>query len=344
MTNEIKNSILSGNGPGQNPQFINKEAVLASVDTSPKYYFLFLVLSVFSALLASWKISAFNDAPSWTLATSALLATALFIFFAVFIPWFVRSTVYGIIFAIFSSIAFAAFFANHFSIWLISGMAFFIIFFVNAFYRARRKIDTQLTIQFFQTSASFIRTTATGLALFLALLYGAIFASTATISLSAYNIFLDISAPAIRSALPGFQANLPIDDAISAIATLQLQKNDDFKAATKAEQDKVVASTISAIEAEVARVAKVDFSPEDTVLTYTHAALNSYIQRTKDKGFFPFLIIAVFSAIFGFIRLIFAVLRIVIALLALIVYYLLMSIGVMHITTENRPKEVILLK
>jgi len=98
------------------------------------------------------------------------------------------------------------------------------------------------------------------------------------------------------------------------------------------------------IKKQIVQTTKTPMIEGDNFATYVNRIFNGLVTKADEKGVLPLLGLIVFFMVLGFFKAIFLVLRLVIAPFALMVYYLLRSVGIIEIATENRPKEVVLLK
>ena len=313
------------------------------VDWSLKHFFILLVLGISAAVWFGTALKNFNALPvSGALITVSISAIALFLV-AVFQIFLIKSFSLNLVVAAAEAVAIGLMIPGGFSRLGATGLLLFVGSLLLAYHRGRQELTDHLKINFHRFGAIVIRTVASGLAIFLALLYAGLYQTTKGISYDAFRFITSGTMPVVRSFVPGFSPEMAATGFFKTFAASQVNKMPQVAKLSEAEKQEVFEEFGSQLKTRFEELTKTMVASGESALSYFYRVANQYLGNFADGlAFVPMVVIGLI--IFFIIRGVMFFVKWPVAWISYLVYRLLLVIGVIYLGVEPRNKEIIMVK
>lgn len=295
------NSLLQNRGESILRGVESDPVLKAEVDSTLKYFLLFLVLGFSSALAFSYFFSRFNTLPSGELMLQTSVIGAVFLIILVFQTFFIQSFYFNLVLVLMHTGALLGFYFQPFSAWfLIAGLAF-IMCWAFAFYSGRQELAMHLKFNFWRYSTITLVKLISGIALLLAFAYAGFYTRSGAVSYQAYK-FTVSGIPGVEYIAPNFVPN-------TSGLTKELQENVPMA--------------------------------NENMLDYTYRLAIQGINYLQAHGLGFLVVVAIVVLIFFSTKGVMFFIQWPLLVICLLIYYGLLAGGVITIETETRQKEVV---
>jgi hypothetical protein len=321
------------------------DVVRADLDSSLKYFIVFFVLGVTSAIAFSYSIFLFASAPGLGTLLQAAGAGGVLFLLVVFQTLLIKSWQYNTVIAIAESLALVSFLSGGFIAWYGVAAAAFFVSWLIGFRRSRKDIAERLRFDIRHYSLHVISHLTLGFALFIAIAYSGLYLHTQTISQNAYGFVFDTAVvPTLRVIGAPISKEVSVDTALGSYIRNQLERQSDFGLLNQTQKDQVVKQVAFELRNKIIQVTGTPVISQETVFDYTYRLLATWIAGQSGTSMEGVIAVLLFAAVFFIVKALLFALKWLVLFLCTLLYYLLVSFKVVSVQTESRPKEVIIVK
>jgi hypothetical protein len=332
------NSLLHDKGESVLPMAEPARVLKAEVDSTLKYFFIYLVLGVASAVGFSWFFSQFNAAPDLALMLKTAGMAALFLVILMFQTFFIQSFSLNLILVVLHVGGLLAFFYQPFSAWFIGAALAMLGLWMIAFYKGRQELNANLKFNFWKYSSLTLIKMITGMALFLAFMYAGLYVRAGNVSYQAYKF--TVSNTGLDYVVPNFAPDAKVDAFFQDYVRQVLKSQPGYENMSQAERERTTKEIAAQIQAKTAEATDVPAQKNETIVEYTYRLAIQGLEFLRERGLGFLIIGAIIVIIFLAIKTVMFIAQWPILVVTLLIYYALISAGVITIESEPRQKEV----
>ena len=311
----------------------------AEVDSTLKYFLIFLLLGFGSGLYFSYLLAVFGSAPSAGALIAAGAMCCAFLLIVVFQSFFIQSLYFNLILLFLETFGVFGYFYRPFSIWYIGAGLLFILCHAWGLNVAKREMNSTLKIHFWRYSSKVLTGLITGISFLGALLYIGVYQTAGGVSYEAYR-FSTSGITGIEYVVPNFSLTTKTDTLFAQYAQQALKNDAQYNVLSKTEQDKVAAQAGAALKKQAESLTSLKIASDTSLLDYGYQLLKNFIKKLEDGGLGSLVLAAMIAIIFFSIKGVMFFLRWPLLIAASVLYFLMLSVGIISIQTEQRQKEV----
>lgn len=317
------------------------EIARAHVDSTLKYFLIFLVLGFGSSIGFSYLLALFSVEPSGIALLKAAGAGCGFLIVALFQSFFIRSFYFNLILAVIDTAGLFGFFFRPFSMWfIIAGLAF-IFFWAIGFNQAKTQLNSAMKVSFWRYSSTLLTSSITGLALLVALLYAGLYQRSGQISYQSFRFV--VGSTGLEYAVPNFSPDTSIDAFFRSYAQQALLNDPRFSSLSQAEKDRMAQTIGNSLADQAGEATTVSVNKGESIGEYGYRLIQAGLKSMQDRGLGALAIGAILAIIFFAIKGVMFFIKWPLLLIAMFIYFMLLAIGAISIESEQRQKEVVVI-
>jgi hypothetical protein len=272
---------------------------------------------------------------------SAVVLTVIVIFQSIL----VNSRMWNLILIGVETLGLLSLFVAILSGWILLAAVLFFLWIGRSYVVHRSSLEESTRIRFMRYASAIDTSFYTGLTIFCSLLIVALYQQAGTISQGAYTIlFRGVQTPLTYIMGVPVAADRPVEAVVRDYATKQIESNELLKSLTASERVYAINTQVEEGLQNVGEQLGAPLLPNETMGGYTYRLLNKGIEHIKALKLGPFVVVGLLLFAALFVRSFLLLVKIPVLLVAQGFYWFLNLAGVISITAEPRPKEIILIR
>lgn len=225
------------------------------------------------------------------------------------------------------------------------GALLFLLFLLFANYLGLRELRNTLNIDFWRISRTVLPKAIAGLFLFFSFAFIGITAVQGNFPISRENfekLFLP-GAKIFQRFMPDFDPSLKINELALNLANKQIQENPQLQTLSKSDRNQFIKQSAEEFENNISRIFGDSINTQLKISEAIYEMLRMKFAEAVLKNQFLF-IVGISIALFFIMESAAMPVRLIITVLTFIIYEILIALGFVYVTLENRSREIIVLK